>query len=278
MKKIATLAAAMFMAVAPVLAQSHEVDTTDTKGNRVVIEISDAAATRGDTLSVTTYAGKGSTISATENADGSNMVQVQLDPDDAEELQDLLDNFSSSDAFHSIAYSIGLPLLLAFFLCFVLPIVLVIAILVYYYKKRQAKYRMAEKILESGQPLPKEFSDIAPTASNNVNLYNRGVKNVCIGAALTLFLYFLTDELGLACIGLFVVANGVSQILTSRKQKEFIGKSQGSNNASASQADNAGKEDKPKETESKNSDDTERTDNQASADSDAEVIEPEEVK
>ena len=50
----------MTMAVAALgmtamMAQSHEVTTTDKNGNKVVYEISDAAATKGDTLSITTF-------------------------------------------------------------------------------------------------------------------------------------------------------------------------------------------------------------------------------
>ena len=43
------------MGMTAMMAQSHEVTTTDKNGNKVVYEISDAAATKGDTLSITTF-------------------------------------------------------------------------------------------------------------------------------------------------------------------------------------------------------------------------------
>ena len=49
-----TLAVAT-LGMTAMMAQSHEVTTTDKNGNKVVYEISDAPATKGDTLSITTY-------------------------------------------------------------------------------------------------------------------------------------------------------------------------------------------------------------------------------
>ena len=43
------------MGMTAMMAQSHEVTTIDKNGNKVVYEISDAAATKGDTLSITTF-------------------------------------------------------------------------------------------------------------------------------------------------------------------------------------------------------------------------------
>ncbi len=206
------------MTAAPALAQSHETTTTDKQGNRVVVEISDAPSTKGDTLSVTTYTGKGSiadSLSSSGSKDAN--INISLSKEDAEMMEELVESFVGGGFTESVLEDIVMPIVIISLLCVILPIVCVIAALVYSYKKRKAKYRMAEKILESGQPLPESLNDVLGDAERQTDLYSRGIKNVCLGVALSLFLYFLTDELGIACIGLFVVANGVSQLLGSRR-------------------------------------------------------------
>ena len=55
MKRIMMTMAVAAMGMTAMMAQSHEVTTTDKNGNKVVYEISDAAATKGDTLSITKF-------------------------------------------------------------------------------------------------------------------------------------------------------------------------------------------------------------------------------
>lgn len=206
------------MTAAPALAQSHETTTTDKQGNRVVVEISDAPSTKGDTLSVTTYTGKGSiadSLSSSGSKDAN--INISLSKEDAEMMEDLVESFTSGGFSESMAKHVIMPIVLGSLICVILPIVCVIAVLVYSYKKRKAKYRLAEKILESGQPLPESLNGVLGDAERQTDLYSRGIKNVCLGVALSLFLYFITDEIGIACIGLFIVANGVSQLLGSRR-------------------------------------------------------------
>lgn len=218
MKRLATLAVAAFLTAAPALAQSHETTTTDKQGNRVVVVISDAPATKGDTLSVTTYADKGSIADSLSASGGkSSNINISLSEEDAETMKDLVESFASGGFSESVLKDIVMPMVIVSLLGGLLPIVCVIAALVYSYKQRKAKYRMAEKILESGQPLPESLNGVLGDAERQTDLYSRGIKNVCLGVALSLFLFFLTDELGIACIGLFVVANGVSQLLGSRR-------------------------------------------------------------
>lgn len=218
MNKLATLAVVAFMTAAPALAQSHETTTTDKQGNRVVVEISDAPSTKGDTLSVTTYTGKGSIADSLSVSGGEDAgINISLSKEDAKMIEDFVENFSSDGFSESMAKHVIMPMVVVILVCVLLPIVCVIAVLVASYKKRKAKYRLAEKILESGQPLPESLSDILGDVEKQTDLYSRGIKNICIGVALSLFLFFLTDELGIACIGLFVVANGVSQLLGYRR-------------------------------------------------------------
>lgn len=96
--------------------------------------------------------------------------------------------------------------------------------MLYRYFNRKKKYELAQKIVESGQPLPADFAKTFEEEYNTAEdrgLYEKGVKNVAIGIALSIFLYILTDELFLGCIGLFVIANGVSQLLAYNHRKSI---------------------------------------------------------
>ncbi len=218
MKRIATLAAAAFLTIAPALAQSHQTTTTDKQGNRVVIEISDAPSTKGDTLSVTTYTGKGSIADSlsTSGNDEDASVSINLSKDDVEALEDVIESLSSGGIAETALKQVVMPIVIIGLVGVLLPIVCIITVFVYNHKKRMAKYRLAEKMIDSGQPLPESLNDVLEDAKLN-DLYSRGIKNICIGTALSFFLYFLTDEIAMGCIGLFIVANGVSQLLGFRR-------------------------------------------------------------
>ena len=235
------------MAIVPALAQSHETTTTDKQGNRVVIEISDAPSTKGDTLSVTTYTGKGSIADSLSSSskDEDASINITLSKEDAEAMEDLIDSFSSGDMTESVLKHVVMPMAIISLVGVLLPIVCIIAVLIYSYKKRKAKYSLAEKIIDSGQPLPDGLNDVLEDAKLN-DLYSRGIKNICIGTALTLFLYFLTDTIAIACIGLFIVANGVSQLLGFRRL-EKAGMTNKTNTAKPADDSKPAEENKPAE-------------------------------
>lgn len=215
---IMTLAVAVFGMTA-MMAQSHEVTTTDKNGNKVVYEISDAAATKGDTLSVTTFDPKSVAKSDSINQ-MSDDEDYRLTRDDVRMVLDELD----IDAGW-MGTAIG-GMILGGLICVFLPIVVIVAVLLYRYYNRKKKYELAQKIVESGQPLPADFAKALEEEYNSVEdkgLYERGVKNVAIGIAFSIFMYLLTDNLALACIGLFIIANGVSQLLTTNHRKNLGG-------------------------------------------------------
>lgn len=211
---IMTLAVAVFGMTA-MMAQSHVVTTTDKNGNKVEYEISDAAATKGDTLSVTTF-----DPNSVAKSDSINQMSddedYRLTRDDVRMVLDELD----IDAGW-MGTAIG-GMILGGLICVFLPIVIILAVLLYRYYNRKKKYELAQKIVESGQPLPADFAKALEEEYNRVEdkgLYEKGVKNVAIGIAFSIFMYLLTDNLGLACIGLFIIANGVSQLLAANHQK-----------------------------------------------------------
>lgn len=151
-----------------------------------------------DTLSITTY-------------EGTDATSVGLTvKHQAEQLSDDFDD----DYFMSLHKStwnwgILIPILGIIFV-FGLPIALIFIIFYYRNKNRKAKYQLAEKILASGQPLPPDFFN----EIGMKDLRTRGFSNTFLGLGLFIFLWALTGEFGLGCIGLLVLCIGLGQVAT----------------------------------------------------------------
>ena len=173
----------------------------------MVYEISDAAATKGDTLSITTFDPK--SVAKSDSINNANKGEdYELTKEDVRSIMREMDiDTGLSNTLVFIILSISL--------CVVLPIVFVLAVLLYRYYSRKKKYELAQRILDSGQPLPENFlNELKEEYREDAGLFEKGVKNVAIGIALTAFLWLMTGEAFLACIGLFVVANGASQLIS----------------------------------------------------------------
>ena len=215
MKRIMMTLAVATMGMTAMMAQSHEVTTTDKDGNKVVYEISDAAATKGDTLSITTFDPKSVAKSdSINNAGRGEDYEITK-----EDIRSIMREMDIDTGLSTIVGSF----IVAGLLCVVLPIVIVVAVLLYRYYNRKKKYELAQRILDSGQPLPDNFlNELKEEYHEDSGLFEKGVKNVAIGIACTIFLWLLTGEAFLACIGLFVIANGASQLISYYHHKGTI--------------------------------------------------------
>lgn len=213
MKRIMMTLAVAAMGMTAMMAQSHEVTTTDKNGNKVVYEISDAAGTKGDTLSITTFdpksVAKSDSINGIENDEDYRLRR--------EDVRMVLDELGIDEGWAKTAVG---SIILAGFICVFLPIVIIILVLAYRYYNRKKKYELAQKIVESGQPLPEDLvKEMKEDYHEDKGLYEKGVKNIAIGIAFSIFMWLLTHNLALGCIGLFIVANGVSQVLAYNHRK-----------------------------------------------------------
>lgn len=215
------------MGMTAMMAQSHEVTTTDKNGNKVVYEISDAAATKGDTLSITTFDPQSVAKSDSINHANANNKDYVMTKED---LIDIIHETGIQDWGGPAASTAIAGMILGGFICVVLPILIIAGVLLYRYFNRKKKYELAQKIVESGQPLPENFmEDLKEEYHEDTGLFEKGVKNVAVGIALTIFLWLMTKTAFLACIGLFVVANGVSQLLSYYHHKGKILKKDSTN-------------------------------------------------
>lgn len=225
MKRIMMTMAVAAMGMTAMMAQSHEVTTTDKDGNKVVYEISDAAATKGDTLSITTFDPQSVAKSDSINNVDKSSEEYRMTKEDVKMVLDELD----IDAVW--AKSAVMMTILSVLLCVFLPIVIIVAVLFYRYYNRKKKYELAQRIVESGQPLPDNFlNELKEEYREDAGLFEKGIKNVTIGIALAIFLWLMTGEAFLACIGLFVVANGASQLISYYHHKGKVFKENSTNN------------------------------------------------
>lgn len=185
-------------------AKQRTVYKTDTLNNeRLVIEVNDtvrAGHAEVDTLSITRYPIGASQTSISENGSSSHH------DSDMEEVFAFL-----------TSGSVILVIVISVLAIFVGPLLIIGLIFYYRHKNRKAKYELAAKMIEKGEPLP---ADMKETIDGLKDMEGKGIKNMCLGAALFVFFWALTDSFGLACIGLIVLANGVSQYIIARRTKE----------------------------------------------------------
>lgn len=158
-----------------------------------------------DTLSITTY----------EESDADNVgLTVKHDATWDDDYDDYFMGVNKS------IVGVTLISIMGIIFVFGLPIALIFIIFYYRNKNRKAKYQLAEKILASGQPLPPNFfNDLGVK-----DLRTRGFSNTFLGLGLFIFLWALTGEFGLGCIGLLVLCIGLGQVATyytrERKNKD----------------------------------------------------------
>ena len=195
MKRILILLGLMAATSLGMQAENRTVtDTVD--GKKRVIELQDTVINgqqTTDTLSITTYEG---TDSNEADRDGTYRHRH-----DSSGLQWVGFNFGE-DAPETIVA------LTAIIFVFGLPALLIFIIFYFRYKNRKAKYRLAEQALASGQQLPPEFFK----EGESKDLRSRGIKNIFLGIGLFIFLWALTGEFGLGCIGLLIMFTGFGQV------------------------------------------------------------------
>jgi len=203
MKRVILMMVAMLTFCVAANAKQRLVYQTDTiTGERVVIEVNDTMRNghaEVDTMSITRYPSGTTVISSSQRIE-----------------EDLDEGFKETFSFLGSAGVIAIVFIVVFGI-FIGPLLIIAVIFYYRHKNRKAKYELAAKMIEKGEPLP---ADIEETINGLKDMESKGIRNIFIGGALFVFLWALTDSLGLACIGLLVMANGASQYIIARRTKE----------------------------------------------------------
>lgn len=206
MKKLFMALAAALLLTAQVPAQTtmhrHDpkiVNATDSADNEAIVAYSD-------------------TTSATQDATAA------YSGTDADDESDIVSSFDSvSDPFSLIAFLTGLSgagailiSVLVVLLCLLTvlsPFIFVILIIYFVMRSRNKKYRIIEKAVESGQPIPQEL--LAKKSSGDSLMWGNGVRNAAIGIGVVLF-GFVLDTGFFVGMGWILFFYGVGQIVVVR--------------------------------------------------------------
>lgn len=187
---------------------NRTVTENDSQGNKKrVIELRDTVINGEnvtDTLSVTTYE------NAADSSDAPEEWRTHHSGGTGWSNFNLSDNTSETViAVTAIVFIFGLPLLIIFVIFF------------FRYKNRKAQYRLAEQALASGQPLPEHFFKEAAAAQTDIR--SKGINNIFMGIGLFIFLWAITGEFGLGCIGLLIMFTGFGQLVIYYTQQNDKG-------------------------------------------------------
>lgn len=93
------------------------------------------------------------------------------------------------------------------------PFIFVALIIYMIFKNRNKRYRLAEKAMENGQPIPDYL--LKKDDFSNEALWRKGVKNGCLGIGLVVFFYVIGAN-PLTGIGWLVFFYGLGQCIISR--------------------------------------------------------------
>lgn len=120
------------------------------------------------------------------------------------------------EVFMDGAEDILLPIVIAG----IMPLGIVITIFMYQYHKKKDRNRVIQCSIEHGQDISAFLEAEQGTTLLNTNdeIYRKGIKNVCIGAALLILLWVIATEIAaVACFPLFM---GIGQIVIAKTTKE----------------------------------------------------------
>lgn len=108
------------------------------------------------------------------------------------------------------------------FFLFVLAPILIIALIIYFvYKSRRDRMRVMEAAIKSGKQIPMDA--FGKVYAKNDDIWNKGIRQMFLGAGLAILLWIPLGKLGLA-IGALILLIGCGNVVISynakQKQKE----------------------------------------------------------
>lgn len=186
--------------------KTRTVTENDSEGNKKrVIELKDTVINGTavtDTLSIMTYESSSKADESEDSDYKHHSHAYQLGWDLGHDTKEAL------IAITAIVFVFGFPLITVFIIFF------------FRYKSRKAKYRLAEQALANGQQLPENLFKNAEAE----DIRSKGIKNIFVGMGLFIFLWAISEEFGLGCIGLLVMFTGFGQLVIYYTQQNKNGR------------------------------------------------------
>lgn len=106
-----------------------------------------------------------------------------------------------------------LIVIITLFAIFGMPVIVIFIVFFFRYKNRKARYRLVEQAMARGETIPANFFE-----KEKESTYTKGIRNVCSGIGLFIFLWALVD-FAIGCIGLLIMFTGIGQIIIYRTQR-----------------------------------------------------------
>ena len=153
-------------------------------------------------------------------------VDSAVDADAWDMDEDDMDNWSSSDT-HSLIDQIGVDVndlfgmlfvIIVLMIMFVLaPVGLIGLVLYFIYKNRKDRMRLMEMAIKNGKQIPVDA--LGKPSSYTSEIWNKGVKQVFLGAGLAFLLWFPLGKFGIA-IGALILLIGCGNMVIGYNAKQ----------------------------------------------------------
>jgi cbb3-type cytochrome oxidase subunit 3 len=216
----------LMIAMLGTAAMAETADSVKVMKNDAAIERNDAVKTakkhdRKDSTYVPTYVDSESNGVTVESESSDEKVVDDYDWDeyggDMSSIIDLLAGKGVGAAI-SISWVVISFFIMLVLIIFMLPVIIIILILHNKRKRERERNRIIEKAIDAGLPLSDDLiNDVRKNLVASVDRRNKGIKNMCLGCGLFIFLWALTETFSVGCIGLLVFFSGLGQFLTSNK-------------------------------------------------------------
>lgn len=150
----------------------------------------------------------------------SGQIDASDDDADMEEMEEWFEKlFDEEDGFFRPFFKIAekasnhlwVFALIPILIFFVLPLLILFLILYFVYKGRKAKYNTYQKMAASGQPIPEET--LKEMSEEDMKMRNEGLRDICLGVGLAIFLGIILDEIGVG-IGALIACIGLGKLLS----------------------------------------------------------------
>lgn len=148
-------------------------------------------------------------------ADSSSYKTISADDCDDADFDSGFFHHMNGLSFHHDSKDLTIAIF-ALFCVFGMPVFIVFIILYFRHKNRKAKMKVIEKAIENGATIPE---NVLKEYEEECNGYSKGIRNIFVGIGFGIFMWALTGEFFLACIGILLICIGLGQVITHHVQK-----------------------------------------------------------